>query len=698
MIVCRRPALPIAAFLFALLTFPTVSSAIARHDLQIDGGATNQERLELIAAFLPTYFHIYNTTNVRPATTPAWLTVLPDWVGNYSLAEFVVAQRLQLQATLHMVLRQNNYQSNEVRIGIDGAPLWNPLVVVGSGDPAEGKLSLSYASDAFRAALVENLKSGIVHGVRTFEFQDTAVDYYSDFSDLSVQKFQMALANDPRLAAHKAKLVAKGFDPLAFNVRSYAYQTTTGSQLERQRQFLWTRQDDVSRAWLEFCFLQMTDLLSSVIGTGKTYGATMGATVKFFQHYLYPRDFDIRMASLFDGLWIESPYNEYAAAARVGGAVGLPVNRYYPPSGIAGAAASVVSGFNGRSTPIWLPWGVAYPELAYKRGPSATVYSIWLAEIYASSGAALLHTSFQPIEYVEPSKLGQIAALDNTYFDPTRIIAEPWHVPSELGVFTRFLRQNSQLFNGNQPIGDVLLLKSASAYRMGAGSENIYGWAELLADAHVPYVVRLDGVGMAKTTLLAAETLAPFSTILAMGLCSSYSDEQIRTIGAWTAQQGTTLLVEDVREAWAARLEAVSTGQVLATIQTVEDLGTAYQNNARADATVAKAAALFPASVETNLNKNCLVRLEKNTFNGKPSVIVHIVNRNYNWEADTVTPQTGVTIKLGLNKLGITKGMVAKIYSPSGGLATQGTVTTDLSAMTISLPEVGAYTAIHLHN
>ncbi|HWR04593.1 MAG TPA: hypothetical protein VN419_11305, partial [Humidesulfovibrio sp.] len=645
--------------LLTLLACPSPAPAFKRSDLQIDGGATDQERLALIKNFRPTSFHVYSSTNVRPKSPPPWLSALPPWVGDYSLANFCKAQGLQLQASLHMALRQNNYQSAEVRIGIDGTPLWNPLVMPGAGTAAEQRLGMSYASQGFKLALIENVKSGIDQGVRTFEFQDTTADYYSDFSDLSVRKFQAALQGDPRLRTHRDKLLAQNLSLGSFNVRSYAFQRTSGSQLERQRQFLWTQQGDVSRAWLEFCFLQMTDLLSEVIGVGKAYGAAKGVEVGFLLHFLYPREIDIRFLSLFDGLWVESPYNEFAAAARTQGLKGLAVDRYYPPSGIAGAAAMVVAGFDERNTPMWIPWGVAYPELAYKRGAAATLYSIWLAEIYASSGTALLHTSFQPREYAEPAKQGQISALDPTRFSPARPLAGPWRTPQGAGIFTRFVRENARLYDGNRPAASVLLLKPASAYHMGAGPENIYGWAELLADAHVPYAVRLDGVGPERTTRLAPEKLAPFASVIALGLCRAFSDEQVRRLGTWAALPGKTLFVEDGREVWAARFKAVFGGQLLAPIQTVEDLGAAYQNNGRADATVARAAALFPSFLETSLNKNCLVRVEKNTFNGKPSLVVHIVNRNYNWEADSVTPQRNVTLTLRSSGLGLAKGMQA---------------------------------------
>ena len=635
---------------------------------------------------------------MRPKSPPPWLNALPTWVGDYSLANFCKAQGLQLQASLHMALRQNNYQSDEVRIGIDGAPLWNPAVVLGARTPAEQRLGMSFASKAFMRAIVENIKSGIDHGVRTFEFQDTTADYYSDFSDLSVRKFQAALQNDPRLRAHRTKLLAQNITLATFNVRSYAFQRTSGSQLERQRQFLWTQQGDVSRAWLEFCFLQMADLLSEVIHDGKAYGASKGVEVSFLLHFLYPRELDIRLLSLFDGLWIESPYNEFAAAARTQGLKGLPADRYYPPSGIAGAAASVVAGFDERTTPMWIPWGVAYPELAYKRGGATTLYSIWLAEIYASSGTALVHTSFQAREYAEPAKQNQINALDPSRFNPARILARPWRTPSGAGLFTRFVRENARLYDGNQPAAGVLLLKPAAAYHMGSGPENIYGWAELLADAHVPYTVRLDGAGLARASQLTPEKLDPFAAIIALGLCRAFSDEQVRKIGAWAALPGRTLFVTEGREVWAARFKAVFGGQLLASMQTVEDLGAAYQNNGRADSTVARAAALFPSFMQTSLNKNCLVRVEKNTANGKPSLIVHIVNRNYNWETDSVTPQRNVTLTLRSSKLGLVKGMRVEFFSPSGGAPAQSTAVVVQGEASITLPEVGFYTLIFLHN
>jgi len=689
--------LSLVALLLALLACPASSPAFKRSDLQIDGGATDQERLTFIKNFRPTFFHVYSSTNVRPKSPPPWLSALPAWVGDYSLANFCKAQGLQLQASLHMALRQNNYQSAEVRIGIDGTPLWNPLAVVGSRSAAEQRQGMSYASEDFKRAIVENVKSGIDHGVRTFEFQDTTADYYSDFSDLSVRKFQAALQNDPRLRAHRDKLLAQNFVLRNFNVRSYALQRTSGSQLERQRQFLWTQQGDVSRAWLEFCFLQMTDLLSDVINAGKAYGRSKGVEVSFLLHFLYPRELDIRFLSLFDGLWVESPYNEFAAAARTQGLKDLPVDRYYPPSGIAGAAASVVAGFDERSTPMWIPWGVAYPELAYKRGGQTSLYSIWLAEIYASSGTALLHTSFQAREYAEPAKQSQINALDPLRFNPARIIAGPWRTPLGAGLFTRFVRENARLYDGNQPAAGVLLLKSAAAYHMGSGPENIYGWAELLADAHVPYAVRLDGAGPARTTKLTPEKLEPFASVIALGLCSTFTDEQVRKIGTWAALPGKALFVAEGREVWAARFKAVFGGQLLASVRTVEDLGAAYQNNGRSDATVARAAALFPSFLETNLNKNCLVRVERNTFNGKPSLIVHIVNRNYNWETDSVTPERNVTLTLRSGRLGLAKGMQVEFLTPSGGTPAQGAAAVVQGSASITLPEVGAYTLIHLH-
>ena len=695
---CGGVCLSIVVLLLALLAWPSPSPAFKRSDVQIDGGATDKERLALINNFRPSLFHVYSSTNVRPKLPPPWLKALPPWVGDYSLANFCKAQGLQLQASLHMALRQNNYQSDEVRIGIDGTPLWNPLVVVGAGTAAEQRLGMSYASEAFKQAIIENVKSGIDNGVRTFEFQDTTADYYSDFSDLSVRKFQAALQSDPRLRAHRDKLLALNITLTSFNVRAYAFQRTSGSQLERQRQFLWTQQGDVSRAWLEFCFLQMTDLLSGVINAGKAYGTSQGFPVNFLLHFLHPRDLDIRFLTLFDGLWVESPYNEFAAAARTQGASGLPVDRYYPPSGIAGAAASVVAGFDERTTPTWIPWGVAYPELAYKRGGKTILYTIWLAEIYASSGTALLHTSFQASEYAEPAKQSQISALDPTRFNPARMLTGPWHTPPGTGIFTRFVRENARLYDGNQPAAGVLLLKSASAYSMGSGPENLYGWAELLADAHVPYTVRLDGVGPARATLLTLEKLEPFAAVIALGLCRTYSDEQVRKIGTWASLPGRTLFVEEIREVWEARFRAVFGGQLLSTMQTVEDLGTAYQNNGRADATVVKAQALFPSFVETNLNKNCLVRVEKNTFNGKPSLVVHIVNRNYDWETDSVTPQRNVTLSLRSGKLGLVKGMQAEFFSPVGGAPAQGAAAVIQGAVSITLPEVGLYTVIHLHS
>ena len=657
-----------------------------RSDFESLGGWNEIERNKILNVFAPTVYKVAYIFEVPD--------IVPTWFGRSRLhllsrpdVTYARIRNLKMHSSIHMYHRQPNYPDSAVKIGIDGE-------FYEKENKSIWKMCTGH--DEFREAVIRNIKTGIDLGVTIFEFQDTTLQHSSCFCDKCVIDFRRALLNDSRMIAHKKAFKKKEIDINTFNVRQYAYKHTKGTPIERHWQFFWKRNEVVGKAWRAFKFYQLHNFLENVISEGRAYGETKGKNITFLIHFCYLSQIHLDLIDLFDGMWAETPLSRYVLVSDPGIPMPKPhLGRYYfPPSGIMGACASVLAGVSGGKLAMWMPWGVPFPELAFKKGKASILYQIWLAETYASGGIAGIVFKFSRDAYKKRKVIiKQTEALSPTFFDPKRNLSQYWYTPEGTGDFTRFFRQHSDLFDGYIPACDLLLLKTRNGYNIGSKKgENIFGWAELLGDAHIPYEVFIDGNGKFMQLRLSSKVLGKYRQVIALGNTDTYSIEHFEILKKWLSDKNHVLYVEDDYSKWLKKL-----GQFIANkVKHVEDMGTEYQRSRRSDIWIQKAIQTVSCSLNTTLNKNCLIRFEKKTVGSAMIWTLHLVNRNYEWFEDKVIPQTNVQVILDRSRLGLPDQIIIKTYNLNNDITNQATCSIKEGLVRIKLPVLNMYSVIQL--
>jgi hypothetical protein len=441
------------------------------------------------------------------------------------------------------------------------------------------------------------------------------------------------------------------------------------------------------RAWSAFKYHVAFDFLKALCDSGRKHARMTGREVAFVQHFWYFKPQDLATSDAYDGVWPETPLRHYGAQAsqrstdpyRLGIAV-------YPPAGIMGSTASVLRGAF-RCPPIFTGFGGDwYHKLPFKRGPFERLLQIWTAEVYASGGTMqyLYHLPENQLLGRELYRKLRASLLPE-YFDRDRSQAEYRCPLDAVGQYTRFIRAHPEFYDGCEPPSYVLLLKTEQGYRLGSGGENVYAWAQLLDDAHIPYSVLLDG-GDRNPVRLNDEIRRKYKHVIALGEPGDYATNQFEALRRHAAGGGSVVVVGDP-EKWRDHLPC----HALTVIR--EDLGVRYQVEDRpAKLTEEIRHFLRATAIETNAGPNVLIKLDR--LAETPDWRLHVVNRNYRWLQDEVQEMSNVTITLDASALGLGRVEDVRAFSPdveeTAGLHVETTVTRP----SFTLPRLSIYTVI----
>ncbi|MBT4816403.1 MAG: hypothetical protein HON70_11920, partial [Lentisphaerae bacterium] len=585
----------------------------------------------------------------------------------------------KLHFSVHTYHRQANFPDSAARIGITGEHLRNAI----SPRRTEGKNWWIFCKshDEFRDAMLDNIKAATDDGADVIHFEDFFREETQCVCDRCAEKFSQALQNDPRLAAFREPVRKMGIRDLArFRLRRYLLERTEGDERKRRRQF--SQMGAFWRAWSAFKDHVAFDFLIALCDAGREHAKRTGREVAFVQHFWYFKPQDLATSNAYDGVWPETPLRHYGAQRsqwntdtyRLGIAV-------YPPNGVMGSAASVLRGAF-RRPPIFTGYGGDwYQKLASKRGPYARLLQIWTAEVYAGGGTMqyLYHLPEKQVLGREFQKK-QRAQLNETFFDRARSPTDYRCPLDAVGRYTRFIRAHPDFYDDCEPPRYVLLLKTDRAYSLGNGEENVYAWAQLLDDAHVPYRVLLDGDDKERAPL-GGQTLRGYHRVIALGSPDTHADAQIDALRQF-AEGGVTAVVVGDKQPWERLL-----GQQLP-LRSIEDLGTRYQLEHRHEALTEQVREELDArAIKTDAGPNVLIKLERSPAG--PEWRLHLVNRNYRWLQDTADELRDVHVTLAPSLLmGDAHIRDVKASSPDGPEFDRVHVRVSDSGPTLTLPRL----------
>lgn len=594
----------------------------------------------------------------------------------------------KLHFSVHTYHHQPNFPDSARRIGIAGEPLRNAIAPRDSTRDSTGRNWSIYCKshDEFRDAVIANIQAAIDSGAAVIHFEDFFREETHCVCQQCAEKFRQALQHDPRLAGFREPLHRMSIHDFAqFDIRQCLAARTRGDESERRRQF--TRMGTLWRAWSAFKDQIAFDFLNALCDAGREHARMTGREVAFVQHFWYFKPQDLATSDAYDGVWPETPLRHYGAQAsqrstdpyRLGIAV-------YPPAGIMGSAASVLRGAF-RCPPIFTGFGGDwYHKLPFKRGPFARLLQVWTAEVYASGGTMqyLYHLPEKQLLGRELYRKLRANLLPE-YFDGERSPSEYRCPLDAVGQYTRFIRAHPDFYDGCAPPPYVLLLKTERGYRLGNGGENVYAWAQLLDDAHIPYRVLLDG-GDRKPVRLQKESLREYRHILALGEPEDYVASQLEALRHHAAGGSSVIVVGDP-EGWREYLP----GNSLTVIR--EDLGIRYQLEGRpAKSTEEIRRSLQATAIATNAGPNVLVKLER--LAETPDWRLHVVNRKYHWLQDEVEEMSNVTITLDAGALGLGQVTDVRAFSPDGEDTTEVCVQASHTGPRFTLPRLSIYTVI----
>ena len=592
----------------------------------------------------------------------------------------------KLHFAVHTYHRQPNFPDSAVRIGIAGERICKTGF---DPDRVKGKAGWLFCKshDELRDAMVENVKAAIDGDAAVIHFEDFFRGETQCVCDRCAERFRHELERNPRLAGFHGALREMGIrDFPQFDIRQYLLVHTEGD--ERKRRYQFSQMGALWQAWSAFKDQIAFDFLTALCNAGRDHAKRVGREVAFVQHFWYFKPQDLATSDAYDGVWPETPLRHYGAqrsqwntdAYRLGIAV-------YPPKGVMGSAASVLRGAF-RCPPIFMGYGGDwYHKLAFKRGPCDRLIQIWTAEVYASGGT---------MQYLFCLPERQLLARDlykklrirllTEFFDRDRSPAEYRCPLGAAGQYTRFIQAHPDFYDGCEPPRYVLLLKTERGYSLGRGGENVYAWAQLLDDAHVPYRVLLDG-GDRKRVRLDREALQGYHRVIALGEPGTYVDAQIDALRQFAEGDGAVAVVGD-KEPW-QRLFGRQ-----APIDSIEDLGTRYQLGDRDEALTERAReALDARAIETDAGPNVLIKLERLAAGAEWRL--HLVNRNYRWLEDTVDELTDVHVALAPGLL-MRDASVRDVrtFSPDGAKFAEVRVKTTSEGFAFVLPRLSIYTVV----
>jgi hypothetical protein len=591
----------------------------------------------------------------------------------------------KLHYSVHTYHRQPNFPDSAARIGITGERLRNAI----SPRRSEGKEWWTFCKshDEFLDAMLENVKVAIDGGADLIHFEDFFRSETECVCDRCADMFRQALQNDPRLVRFLEPLRKMGIrDVPRFDIRQALLDRTEGDQRNRQRQF--SRMGALWSAWSVFKDRVAFDFLNALCEGGREYARETGSDVAFVQHFWYLKEQDLATSDAYDGVWPETPLRHYGAQRSQWGTdayrLGIAV---YPPNGVMGSAASVLRGAF-RCPPIFMGYGGDwYQKLASKRGPHAKLLQIWTAEIYASGGTMqYLYRLPEKQVLAREFQKKQRAQLTKAFFDRGRSPTDYLCPIDAVGQYTRFIRSHTDFYDGCEPPQYVLLLKTERGYRLGSSGENVYAWAQLLDDAHVPYRVLLDGGGR-KQARLDEGALRGYERVIALGKPGDYVESQLRALRQFAASGGLVVVLGDLKP-W----QELVGEKGLAVIE--DDLGIQYQLKARPPELADEARrVLGTLAIETNAGPNVLVKLERSSSGADWRL--HVVNRNYRWLEDEVDGLDDVHVALAPPLLrGNADVRNVTAFSPDGAEFAEVRVKTENGRPTFVLPRLSIYTVV----
>ena len=590
--------------------------------------------------------------------------------------------------SVHTYHRQPNFPDSAVRTGIAGERICKTGF---DPDRIKGKSGWLFCKshDEFRDAMIENVEAAIDGGAAVIHFEDFFRGETQCVCDRCAERFRQALQRDPHLAGFREPLRTMGIrDFPKFDIRRHLLDRTEGD--ERKRRYQFSQMGALWQAWSAFKDHVAFDFLTALCDAGREYARETGREVAFLQHFWYFKPQDLATSDAYDGVWPETPLRHYGAqrsqwnmdAYRLGIAV-------YPPNGVMGSAASVLRGAF-RCPPIVIGYGGDwYHKLAFKRGPYERLIQIWTAEVYASGGTMQYLFCLPERQLLGRDLYKKLRTrLLTDFFDRDRSPAEYRCPLDAAGQYTRFIRAHPDFYDGCEPPRYVLLLKTERGYSLGGGGENVYAWAQLLDDAHVPYRVMLDGGGR-KQARLSRDVLRGYKRVIALGNVGDYVESQLQALRQYAANGGSVAVVGDPTP-WHKHVGENG----LTAIE--KDLGAQYQLEARPPEVADEARRVLEASaIETNAGPNVLIKLERLT--DTPDWRLHVVNRNYRWLEDKVEMMSNVTIALDAAAFGIAQVKGVKAFSPDGRELEQAHVETVERGPTLTLPLLSVYTVVTFH-
>ena len=675
------------AFTMVLPAFLSLSCACLaepprRSDVWISGAWSNSAMKAMATKLQPTGMTGFTGKAKRDLSGEALRKKLAYVARRKALAKELGIDKRHF--SVHTYHRQPNFPDSAARIGITGEYCRNAI----SPRRTEGKEWWTFCKshNKFRDAMVGNVKAAIDGRADVVHFEDFFREETQCVCDRCAERFRHALEHDPRLAGFREPLREMGIrDFPKFYIRRYLLERTTGAERNRRRQF--SQMGALWEAWSTFKDHVAFDFLATLCDAGREYARETGHEVAFVQHFWYFKQQDLATSDAYDGVWPETPLRHYGAQRsqwnkdtyRLGIAV-------YPPNGVMGSAASVLRGAF-RCPPIVIGYGGDwYHKLAFKRGPYARLIQIWTAEVYASGGT-MQYLHHLPEKQLLNRKLYQKlrTRLLTDFFDRERSPVEYQCPLNAAGQYTRFIRAHPDFYDGCEPPRYVLLLKTEQGYELGSGGENVYAWAQLLDDAHVPYRVMFDGGGR-KRARLSEDNLRGYERVIALGRPGDYVQIQLQALRQYIADGGSIVVVGDPKP-WHKHLgESRLTG-------IKEDLGVQYQTKARpAKLTDDIRRTLEAVAIQTNAGPNVLIKVER--LAGTPNWRLHVVNRNYRWLEDNVDQLSNVTITLDAAAFGITDMKDVRAFSPDGPEYERAHVMAAERDLTLTLPQLSIYTVV----
>ncbi|VAX08583.1 hypothetical protein MNBD_GAMMA25-841 [hydrothermal vent metagenome] len=550
-----------------------------------------------------------------------------------------------------------------LKIGIDGKLLGN---VLNYSEFKEIRRPHCKSHKEYRAAVVGAISSGLDDGVTSFLFDDPVKSIVSHacYCDLCSKNFTQFLLQ----SSAGERLIASIHDgPVeTFHVRKYI-NTTWGPDLTEMRGgFI---QSELFSYWKDFKNELAKDFYRDITTQIRDYAAKEHNQELYlhFNGWSFLRENRaMTLLDYTDGIWAEFEVN------------------LEKPTPFDGTIEAFVKFFRGRGKLVSL-----FPSnsstlihIFAKKGSVNNFYKELIALCFASGGKY----DYQRINILlkqmkaRTQTIDSLRKLDAEIYDSEK--TEDVHLQTEVfGTYTKFVKKHPDLFpevnEKTNQFSTIAIMKTSKDFT-GYEKDNSFRWIIALDTYGLPSRFILEGTGTLMADTFSENSLENIKTLVLLSKKHILTENQTNVLKRFTGRGGQILHVSN-NDASAQLATGTETYKMISDISKDNE-----------QEILSKYFGESPVQFSWNTPTYAGFEMTEN------KILIHLVNKNYSWDTDSVEEIENGEISLNMEEFGITDIIDVSAYSPDGSDFEKISFEKNFNEIIIKLPRISIYTILEL--